>query len=84
MNQIAGYYIFGLPIGFVLAFVPYFHMGLYGLWIGLSIALTCTAILTGYVVWTMDWEACSEQARRRMGTDKLVGEEADRVGNGVA
>jgi MATE family multidrug resistance protein len=38
-----GYWVFGLPLGLMLCFV--FHWGIYGLWIGLTIALVSIALL---------------------------------------
>ena len=37
-----GYWLFGLPVGFVLCFV--LHWGIYGLWIGLTLALILIAV----------------------------------------
>lgn len=74
----AAYYIFGLPAGFILAFSPRFNLGLFGLWIGLTLALTITAVLTTWVIVTMDWEQCAEAVRKRIGGGpKLDGSDVD-------
>lgn len=39
--NLAGYYVFGLPLGYVLCFR--YGFGIYGLWIGLSLALIAIA-----------------------------------------
>ena len=38
----AGYWLFGLPLGLTLCFI--FHWGIYGLWIGLTVALIVIAL----------------------------------------
>ncbi len=40
------YWVFGLPVGCLLAFT--FNMGVYGIWIGLSVGLWAAAILLTY------------------------------------
>jgi len=41
--NLAGYWFFGLPIGYLLCFR--FHYGVYGLWCGLSLALIVIALI---------------------------------------
>jgi MATE family multidrug resistance protein len=65
---LAGYYVFGLPIGALVAF--YFEFGLLGLWIGLTIGIVFVSVMElGLVRWWIDWE---EEAKRAL---RLVGEE---------
>jgi MATE family multidrug resistance protein len=40
--NLVGYWVFGLPLGFFLCFV--LHWGIYGLWIGLTLALILIAV----------------------------------------
>ncbi|GAA5984384.1 hypothetical protein JCM10908_003328 [Rhodotorula pacifica] len=65
----ASYYVLGLPIGITVAFVGP-KLGLNGLWLGLTIALTLTAISSTYIVWFMNWEREAEQTRIRLGEAK--------------
>lgn len=46
----ASYYVVGLPIGLLLAFLGP-KLGLLGLWVGLTAALTFTAVLMTTYVW---------------------------------
>lgn len=41
--NLAGYWFFGLPIGYALCF--HYHRGVYGLWCGLSLALIAIALI---------------------------------------
>lgn len=76
--NLISYYAAGIPIGLVLAFVGP-KLGLMGLWTGLSIALSGTAVLTTWIVWTLDWHRASELARIRMGVAKRDVEEGDLI-----
>lgn len=70
--NLASYYLFSLPIGICLAFVA--HLGLEGLWIGLAMALTCTATVTTIIVLRIDWNREVELAKIRM---RLVKEDEE-------
>jgi MATE family multidrug resistance protein len=61
LMNLAGYWFFGLPLGYVLCFR--YHQGIYGLWIGLSLALIAIAV---YLLWS--WESHS----RRLGHGSLA------------
>ncbi|SCV69552.1 BQ2448_2572 [Microbotryum intermedium] len=67
--NLISYYVVGLPLGMALTFAGP-KMGLKGLWLGLTAALTGTATLTTWVVLRLDWRAESENARIRMGVAK--------------
>jgi MATE family multidrug resistance protein len=41
LANLAGYWVLGLPLGLTLCFL--FHWGVYGLWIGLTLALILIA-----------------------------------------
>jgi MATE family multidrug resistance protein len=41
LANLVGYWVLGLPLGFILCFV--FHWGIYGMWIGLTLALIVIA-----------------------------------------
>jgi MATE family multidrug resistance protein len=48
LTNLAGYWAFGVPLGAVLCFAA--HMGVFGLWIGLTAALVVIAV-TLFMVW---------------------------------
>ena len=60
--NLAGYWIFGLPLGYLLCF--HFKQGIFGLWIGLSLALIVIAML---VLWR--W---ARDARRMVAEGKSI------------
>lgn len=72
--NLLAYYAFGIPIGIALAFAGP-KLGLEGLWVGLTVALTGTGLITSWVIWYMNWEKASEQARVRAGVAKRDVEE---------
>lgn len=49
------------------------------LWLGLTLSLSWTAVLTTYVIWRLDWEAGAEEARIRMGGAKRDEEEQSEI-----
>ncbi|KAF9064598.1 mate-domain-containing protein [Rhodocollybia butyracea] len=55
--NITAYYVLGIPFGIFLAFSSATHMGLEGLWVGLTVALVyCAGFGVVMSVWTPDWE----------------------------
>ncbi|KAG8984206.1 hypothetical protein FRB93_006694 [Tulasnella sp. JGI-2019a] len=65
--NLTGYYVVGIPTGLILTF--YFtewELGLLGLWIGLSIALTYTAIFGLWYCHRTDWSGEVEKVRTRL------------------
>ncbi|CDK29618.1 unnamed protein product [Kuraishia capsulata CBS 1993] len=54
------YYFLALPVAFLCAFG--FHMELFGLWIGMVIALFFISISQSYFVLTADWSAIIKQS----------------------
>ncbi|KDE03350.1 hypothetical protein MVLG_06157 [Microbotryum lychnidis-dioicae p1A1 Lamole] len=67
--NLISYYVVGLPLGMALTFAGP-KMGLKGLWLGLTAALTGTATLATWVILRLDWRLESENARIRMGVAK--------------
>ncbi len=59
--NLGGYWFFGLPIGYVLCF--HFGYGIYGLWTGLTLALTAIALLLLYT-WNRQSQAGVSLTRR--------------------
>ncbi|KAG6845594.1 hypothetical protein H0H87_007273 [Tephrocybe sp. NHM501043] len=52
--NMTAFYVFGLPIGIVLAFKC--HLGLHGLWIGLATGLIYCAVVGTVICMRMDWK----------------------------
>ncbi|KAI8915743.1 mate-domain-containing protein [Gorgonomyces haynaldii] len=61
MFNLAGYYMFGIPIGVFLAFQS--KMGLLGLWIGITIGLFFVSMSISIMIIRMDWR---EESRRAL------------------
>ncbi|CAE6466548.1 unnamed protein product [Rhizoctonia solani] len=62
--NICSYYVVGLPAGVALAF--WAHLGLKGLWAGLSIALFCAALISMFVVYQTNRDLEVSRARERL------------------
>ncbi|XP_020112900.1 protein DETOXIFICATION 35-like [Ananas comosus] len=58
------YYIFGLPLGFLLGYL--FHWGVQGIWAGMLCGTTLQTLILLYIVWKTDWKAEAEQALERV------------------
>jgi MATE family multidrug resistance protein len=52
LANLVGYWVLGLPLGFVLCFV--LHWGIYGLWIGLTLALI---VIASILLWRWNRES---------------------------
>ncbi|KAJ1302166.1 hypothetical protein OPQ81_000994 [Rhizoctonia solani] len=63
--NILSYYVFGIPVGISLAFWAKF--GLAGLWMGLSAAMFCSAVVSIAVVCVTDWDREVAKTRARLG-----------------
>ncbi|KAG0149555.1 hypothetical protein CROQUDRAFT_653357 [Cronartium quercuum f. sp. fusiforme G11] len=77
----AGYYAVGLPIGLFLTFSGV-NLGVYGLWIGMTIAVSCTATTCTIYLIKLDYYQAMIRARQRMWealgtTSRLAHEESD-------
>jgi len=68
---ISSYYIIGIPIGIYLTFKH--DMKLWGLWIGLTIALVCTSITGGLIVLRADWDREVEKVKERLEGERSPG-----------
>ena len=64
----SAYYCLGFPIGLWLAFKH--HMGLFGLWWGLTIAMVWVVILGTYLCRSTDWQKEVEKTMARLAVDK--------------
>ena len=63
-NNFAAYYLVGLPLGAVLAFVA--DLSLIGLWLGLAVALICAAAISTVIVLRTRWKEQVEFALLRV------------------
>ena len=63
----SSYYIIGIPMGIYLAFRQGMH--LWGLWIGLTIALVFTSVIGGLIVLWADWDLEVKKVMERLGSD---------------
>ncbi|KAL1413067.1 ethionine resistance protein [Vanrija albida] len=67
--SLTAYYVIGIPIGLWLTFPM--KLGLVGIWIGLTIALSISSVVGGMIVWRVDWVRGVERVRNRLGLDTL-------------
>lgn len=76
------YYIIGLPLGLWLTFAEEAHLGLIGIWLGLSCALGYASVVSFMLVWRADWTRAVERVRERLGLGAKgeVGEDGKWVG----
>ncbi|KAL9648650.1 hypothetical protein ABK040_016280 [Willaertia magna] len=64
ISNLAAYYVFGLPVGALLAFLA--GWDLVGIWLGLSVGVIVVGILMfSYIVFRIDWEKESKLANER-------------------
>ncbi|MBW0507608.1 hypothetical protein O181_047323 [Austropuccinia psidii MF-1] len=62
-----GYYAIGLPIGLFLTFSKTTHFGAFGLWAGMTIAVTITALISSYYLFNLiDFKEAMMSARDRI------------------
>jgi MATE family multidrug resistance protein len=64
MLSISAYYIFGLPLGVLLAFN--FHYGLRGMWISLALALAYCAVVGTWLSLQTDWNVEVVKVQERL------------------
>lgn len=74
--NLTGYYAVGIPIGLFLTFGPP-RMGLSGLWIGLTIALTYAAVFSALIIKRTDWEGEVRKTLMMMGQDDNAAKSAN-------
>lgn len=67
--SLTAYYVIGIPFGLWLTFPM--KLGLVGIWIGLTIALSVSSVVGGIIVWRVDWVLGVERVRQRLGLDTL-------------
>lgn len=86
----SAYYVFGIPFGIYLAFSSSTHMGLSGLWVGMTVALIyCAGFGVAMSLWTPDWEEEARKVGQRVEEEggrereREEREQADSAGNNV-
>ncbi|XP_034044604.1 multidrug and toxin extrusion protein 1-like [Thalassophryne amazonica] len=77
--SLVGYYVIGFPVGVSLMFAA--HMGIVGLWTGLTISVTLQAIF--YIVFfcKLNWEKAAEEAVLRAGIKTSQRKQVDQMEN---
>jgi len=73
--NLVSYYIVGIPLGIYLTFKH--DMELWGLWIGLTVALLCTSTVGGLIVLWADWDREVEKVMERLEDDRNLGDDAE-------
>lgn len=66
--NLTAYYVVGLPTSLILAFGPW-HLGLAGLWWGLTVALVYGTVLSMWYVYYMDWTSVMHKVHETMEVD---------------
>ncbi|KAL7420831.1 ethionine resistance protein [Cryptotrichosporon argae] len=80
--NLTAYYIIGLPFGLWLTFARP-HLGLAGIWIGLSVALLYASAVEFVLVWCASWDRAVERVRERLGLPSVeVGVDGKLVSEG--
>ncbi|KAJ3369357.1 hypothetical protein HDU91_007278 [Kappamyces sp. JEL0680] len=64
--NITGYYVIGVPLGILLTF--HYDMGLFGIWVGLTVGLCFVATVQVLILFRMDWHEQSRAAQKRVGS----------------
>ncbi|KAJ3231756.1 hypothetical protein HDU81_003533 [Chytriomyces hyalinus] len=61
--NLLGYYVFGIPVGLWMCFSV--GLKLFGLWIGLTVALFAVAIVELVMIWRLDWNKEAQNSHER-------------------
>ncbi|KAK1266181.1 Protein TRANSPARENT TESTA 12 [Acorus gramineus] len=62
--NLACYYIFGLPLGFILGYVA--HLGVEGIWAGMLCGTALQTVILAFIIWKTDWFDEAAQASERV------------------
>ncbi|XP_074570408.1 protein DETOXIFICATION 35-like [Curcuma longa] len=62
--NLACYYIFGLPLGFLMGYV--FRWGVQGIWFGMLCGTFIQTLVLLFIIWKTDWKAEAAQAAERV------------------
>jgi multidrug resistance protein, MATE family len=71
----SAYYVIGIPFGIYLAFSQ--HLGLSGLWVGLTVSLVYCAALGLWICLRTDWNKELRKVENRLEADRKKGETDD-------
>ncbi|XP_028255897.1 multidrug and toxin extrusion protein 1-like isoform X2 [Parambassis ranga] len=77
--NLVGYYFIGFPIGVSLMFAA--HMGIVGMWAGLSVCVLMQAIFFITFVCKLDWKKAAEEAMVRAGVQTKEEKDVFRMEN---
>ncbi|KIJ50987.1 hypothetical protein M422DRAFT_158838, partial [Sphaerobolus stellatus SS14] len=69
--NLSAYYIIGIPLALVLAF--YFEQGLFGLWVGITIALLYGGVVGVWLCLRTDWAHEVDKVRERIEKERRMG-----------
>ncbi|KAL8114147.1 hypothetical protein AgCh_021133 [Apium graveolens] len=58
------YYIFGLPLGFLLGYKA--HLGVQGIWMGMISGTSLQTVILLIIIWKTNWDTEVEEASQRM------------------
>jgi multidrug resistance protein, MATE family len=61
------YYVLGIPVACLMAFS--LHLGVVGLWMGVTASLTLAAGCGTFLIWKSDWDWLAQQAQMRIKED---------------
>uniref|UniRef100_A0A7N0VN44 Uncharacterized protein n=1 Tax=Kalanchoe fedtschenkoi TaxID=63787 RepID=A0A7N0VN44_KALFE len=70
--NICSYYLIGVPMGAVLAFLA--NLGIKGMWIGMLLGVAVQTLILGYITWRTDWDDQVKQASERLRALLLKGD----------
>ncbi|KAH3764537.1 solute carrier family 47 [Pelomyxa schiedti] len=63
LGNLASFYVVGIPIGAVLAFVV--GIGIFGLWIGIGISVFLTALSFSLIIYKTKWDKLAQEVHER-------------------
>ncbi|XP_064948427.1 protein DETOXIFICATION 35-like [Musa acuminata AAA Group] len=58
------YYIFGLPLGFLMGYL--LHWGVQGIWLGMLCGTLVQTLILLFIIWKTDWKSEAAQAAERV------------------
>lgn len=75
--NMSAYYVLGIPFGLYLAFIR--SWGLFGMWIGLTLALTCTSFVGLWLCLSTDWQHEVHRSQARIEREQEGSREDDEM-----
>lgn len=74
--NLVAYWVIGIPLGLFLTFYPKTQWQLYGLWTGLTVALTFTAISAVIVIYRINWSKMIKEVHTKAEEVEALNESA--------